>query len=126
MQDVPWPRSTRSGGFQPPSRDQMEDGRDARPLSHQNRNDLFLLVFLQLVADADLRKPVTQRIARKSQHARGLTFVSVSAAQSFSDHFVFPLFESHTFGKKTSWKIRALISSRINMNIAGLQQGPCS
>lgn len=53
---------------------------------------------LVAVLDPDFREAIPQRITRQSEQARRLRLVAVRSLESFANHFVLPLVESHTVG----------------------------
>jgi hypothetical protein len=75
-----------------------------------------------LVGDADFGEAIAKRVAGKAEEARGLALVAVGAAQSFADHFVFPLLERHAFGRERDGVSGGFGARGIEMDIAGLQE----
>ena len=52
-----------------------------QPMKTNRRRKLFRFLFLRLVPNADFREAIPQRIARESQHTRGLALVPMSTPQ---------------------------------------------
>src|SRR5271156_1162671 len=81
------------------------------------------LLFFWRVGDADFREAVAESVAREAKSARGLTFVSVCLAKSFTDGFVFPLIKRHAGRQDRGRSACVAMCRRIEMDIGDVQSG---
>src|ERR1700683_5575946 len=80
-----------------------------------------LSLFLPLIRNPNLRQPIPERIPRQPEQSRCLTLISICPPQGLANHFIFPVLERHTLGKKSAPTVRCLCRTTIQMTVLGFE-----